>query len=219
MTDSIAALAITGGFWGQVFEYWPFALTVAFTLVFGLVTLIAELVWRRTAPPPAGAMPRIHIPVDPRVIPRLWIKRGLTMMRFGCGTGIFLAFLFVSFALNPPGAGENYGLEIDSNTGLVIGATISLGAVVLGYWGTITLRRRSGQMAGFLGGAAALALFGPLLTTGEARWFGVGMGVMGVPVIFITLGAIYTMYGARLLKTAEEIKRSGVGDGALRGPS
>jgi len=203
MTESIGTLAITGGFWGQVIEYWPFTLTVAVTLVFGLVTVAAELVWRRTVPPPAGALPRIEIPVDPRVVPKLWIKRGLTLLRFGSGLGIFLGFLFVSFALNPPGAGENYGLEIDSNTSLVIGASISFVAVIVGYWATITLRRRSGQMASVLGGASVLALLGPLLTTGEARWFGVGIAIMGLPGIFMILGTIYTIYGSSLIKVSE----------------
>jgi hypothetical protein len=219
MTDLVVGLAITGGFWGQVFEYWPFTFTVAFTLVFGLITIAAEVMWRRKVPPPVGAMARIDIPVDPRVIPRLWIKRGLTLLRFGCGLGIFLAFLFVSFALNPPGAGENYGLEIDSNTGLVIGAMISFAAVVVGYWGTVTLRRRPGQMAGLLGGAAALTLLGPLLTTGEARWFGVGIAIMGLPAIFMMLGAAYTLYGSRLLEAAVEVQRNGARDEALRGQS
>ena len=219
MNDLVVSLAITGGFWGQVFEYWPFSLTVAFTLVFGVVTIGAELMWRRATPPPAGALPRIFFPVDPRVAPKLWIKRGLTLLRFGSGLGIFLGFLFVSFALNPPGAGENYGLEVDSPTGLVLGALISFVAAIVGYWWTVILRKRTGQMAGLLGAAAALTLLGPLLTTGEARWFGVGVAIMGLPAIFMILGAAYTLNGSRLLQAVDKTKQSGTGNGVLRGPT
>lgn len=219
MSEFIPMLAIVGGFWGQVFEYWPFALTVGVTLVFGLVTLVAELVWRRTVPLPAGAMPRIEIPVDPRVIPRLWITRGLTLLRLGCGLGIFVAFLFVSFASNPPGVGEQYGLEQESNFALVVGAGIALGASIVGYWATITLRRRPWQMTKVLGVAAALALFGPLLTTGDPRWFGVGVAVMGLPVVFMVLGVIYTVHGLTSAKAADAAFRRDAEDGVLRGPS
>lgn len=197
LTDYIQPLAIVGGFWGQVFEYWPFSLTVAFTLVFGFVTLVADLAWRRAVPPPDGAMPRIYIPVDPRLMPRAWIKRGLTVLRVGCGLGIFVGFLFVSFAINPPGAGEMYGLEVDSNQAFAIGAGITFGASILGYWATVTLKRHPWKMVGVLGLACASIIFGPLLTTGEARWLGVGIAVMGLPIIFITLGLIYTIYGLR----------------------
>ena len=219
MTDYIQPLAIVGGFWGQVFEYWPFTLTVAFTLVFGLVTLVADLVWRRAVPPPAGAMPRIEIPVDPRLMPRLWIKRGLTLLRFGYGLGIFVGFLFVSFAINPPGAGEMYGLEVDSNKSFACGAGIAFGASILGYWATVILKRHSWQMVGVLVPTGALVIFGPWLTTGEVRWFGVGVAVMGLPVIFITLGLIYTIYGLRLSQAVYTAIKNDVGQKVLRGSS
>ena len=219
MTDYIQPLAIVGGFWGQVFEYWPFSLTVAFTLVFGSVTLIADLVWRREVPPPAGAMPRIFIPVDPRLVPRLWIKRGLTLLRFGYGLGIFIGFLFVSFAVNPPGAGAMYGLEVDANNAFAFGAGIAFGASILGYWATVILKRHSWQMVGVLGVTGALVLLGPLLTTGETRWFGVGVVVMGFPIIFTSLGLIYTIYGLKSSQAAFAAIKNDVGDGVLRGSS
>ena len=67
MSDSLVALAVLDGFWGQVFEYWPFFLTIGATLIFGVVSLLADLWWRKTQPPPAGALPRVDIPVDARV--------------------------------------------------------------------------------------------------------------------------------------------------------
>jgi len=219
MIDYIQPLAIVGGFWGQVFEYWPFSLTVAFTLLFGFVTLVADLVWRRAVPPPAGAMPRIYIPVDPRLMPRTWIKRGLTLLRFGYGLGIFVGFLFVSFAINPPGAGEMYGLEVDSNQAFAIGAGIAFGASILGYWATVILKRHSWKMVGVLGLTCALIISGPLLTTGEARWFGVSVAVMGLPIMFITLGLIYTIYGLRSSQAVHVAMKNEAGDGVLRGSS
>ena len=97
-------LAVFEGFWGQVFEYLPFAFTVAVTVVFGLITLVYDFLWRREVPPPAGALPRIHIPVDPRVVSRRWINRGKTAAKFGCGFGIFTGF-FVSIVIVACGSG------------------------------------------------------------------------------------------------------------------
>jgi len=85
-------LAVFEGFWGQVFEYLPFAFTVAVTVIFGLITLVYDILWRREVPPPPGALPRIHILIDPRIAPRRWLNRGKTAAKFGCGFGIFTGF-------------------------------------------------------------------------------------------------------------------------------
>ena len=219
MGEFIPTLAIVEGYWGQVFEYWPFALTVGATLVFGLVTLVAELVWRRTAPPPPGATPRINIPVDPKVAPRLWLSRGRTLLRFGCGFGILTAFLFTAFATNPPGVGEGYGLEQGTNWWLVAGAGIALVASIVGYGATMFLRSHPWQATGTLAVAASLALFGPLLTTGNVKWLGVGIGVMGLPVAFMMLGVIYTVHGLRSGRAVDAALERDVEDGVLRRPS
>ena len=74
-------------------------------------------------------------------------------------------------------------------------------------------------MVGLLVLTGALVIFGPWLTTGEARWFGVGVAVMGLPVIFITLGLIYTIYGLRSSQAVYAAIKNDVGERVLRGSS
>lgn len=196
-------LAVFEGFWGQVFEYLPFAFTVAVTVIFGLITLVYDFLWRREVRPPPGALPRIHIPIDPRIAPRRWLNRGKTAAKFGCGFGIFTGFLFTSFAINPPGVGAQYGLEQEPNRWLVAGACLALGASIVGFGATIYLQRRPWQEAGTLALVAFLASFGPFLTTWDTRWLGVGLAVMGIPVGFIVLGVIYMVHGLRISSEVE----------------
>ena len=203
MLELAPALALFEGFWGRVFEYWPFFFTVGVTIVFGVIALSADLVWRRKIPPPEGAMPRIDIPVDPRVAPRQWVNRGRTMVRFGCGMGIFLGFIYAAFALNPQGLNDQFGLPQDQDPRFAAGALLSLAALIVAYASTVALRRQLWLQSGVLLVAAFVAMTAPWLFTGDPGKLAVSGGVLGLSTAFMLLGVGYTVHGVRGLSEAD----------------
>ena len=200
MSESLVALAVFEGFWGQIFEYWPFFLTVGATLVFGAISIGADLWWRKEIPPPEGALPRVEIPVDPRVPFRRWISRGRTMLRFGSGIGIFFGFIYASFAISPQGLNDQFGLQQETDPELVAGSLIALGALIVAFASTVYLRNRLQIQLGVLVVAAVLAMISPWVVTGDITKLFASAGVVGTPVLFMTLGIGYTYYGMQGLR-------------------
>ena len=208
MTDSLVALAVFDGFWGQVFEYWPFFITIGATLIFGVVSLLADFWWRKTQPPPEGAMPRVDIPVDARVPYRRWIARGRTMLRFGSGMGIFFAFLYASFAISPQGLNDQFGLRQEQDPQLVAGSLIALGALIVAFASTVYLRERPWVQMWILLFVPVLAMVGPWAVTGDITKLFASAGVVGTPLLFMLLGMGYTYYGLQGLRNLQRSQSS-----------
>lgn len=213
MSDSVAALAIFEGFWGQIFEYWPFFLTVGATILFGGIAVIMDLWWRRTLPPPEGALPRIDIPMDPRVPFRRWITRGRTMLRFGLGIGIFFGFIYATFAISPQGLNDQFALTQDQDPALVRGSLIALAALIGGYLATVYLREKPWVQMGALAFVPFLAMLSPWATTGDITKLYASAGVVGGPTVFIVLGLGYTYYGLQGLRNLQRAQSGPAGAG------
>ena len=211
MSDSVVALAVFEGFWGQVFEYWPFFLTVGATIVFGGIAVGMDLWWRKTLPPPEGAMPRVDIPVDPRVPYRRWITRGRTMLRFGLGIGIFFGFIYASFAISPQGLNDQFALAQEQDPALVRGALIALGALIVGYLATVYLREKPWVQMGVLAFVPFLAMLAPWAMTGDITKLYASAGVVGAPTLFVILGIGYTYYGQQGLRNLQRAQSGPAG--------
>lgn len=203
MSESIVALAIFEGFWGRIFEYWPFFLMVGLTLLFGGISLVADLWWRKVVPPPEGALPRVDIPRDPRIPYRRWMSRGRTMLRFGCGMGIFFGFIYASFAISPQGLNDQFALRQERDIALVVGSLVALGALITGFAATVYLRARPWIQLGVLAVVVVLALISPWAATADITKLYASAGVVGAPVLFMALGIGYTWYGLRGLSALE----------------
>ena len=208
MSDSLIALAVFEGFWGQVFEYWPFFLTVGATLIFGGISILMDLWWRKKLPPPEGAMPRVEIPLDPRVPYRRWISRGRTMMRFGLGIGVFFALIYASFAINPQGINDQFALEQDRDPELVRGSLVALAAMLFGYLATVFLRDKPWVQTWSLLPVPIVAMVGPWLFTGDITKLFASAGVVGTPCLFAALGWGYTYYGLQGLRNLQRAQSS-----------
>lgn len=206
MSESLVTLAVFEGFWGQVFEYWPFFLTVGATVVFGVIALGADLWWRRTQPPPEGALPRVEIPLDPRVPYRRWVSRGRTMLRFGLGIGIFFGFIYASFAINPQGLNDQFALEQEQDPELVRGSLVALAALAFGYLATVFLRDKPWVQAWVLLPVPIVAMVGPWLFTGDITKLYASAGVVGAPSLFAILGWGYTYYGLQGLRNLQRAR-------------
>lgn len=203
MNDAVLALAVFDGFWGQVFEYWPFFFTIGVTIVFGAVAVGMDFWWRKVLPPPQGATPRVEIPVDPRVPFRRWVNRGRTMLRFGLGIGIFFGFIYASFAINPQGLNDQFGLSQEQDAALVRGSVIALFALIAGYLATVFLREKPWAQLGVLAVVPFVAMLGPWATTGDITKLYASVGVVGAPTLFIILGIGYTYHGVQGLRNLQ----------------
>jgi uncharacterized membrane protein len=195
MGNTIPPLAIYDGFWGQVIEVWPFAILVTITVAFAFITLVAELVWRLTSTTLPGASPRIEIPRDPNLAPKIWLRRGRDFSRIGSWTSVGLAILFLVFANNTPGIGADAYYVTRSSPAVVAGAGLTLGAALVGLSAALYLHRRPRPATVILSLTTALVFLGPALTTWNLGWLGVMTLIMGIPVVLILLGIGYTLRG------------------------
>jgi len=71
MNSPFVTLALFDGYWGQVFEYWPFTLLVTATIVYTVVAFGSDILSRRKWKLPAGATPRMEFKTDPAVMARV----------------------------------------------------------------------------------------------------------------------------------------------------
>ena len=78
MGNSVVALAIVEGFWGQIFEYWPFTLTVLITLTYIVVAFGYDMVFGHRRKGPPGAQPRVEIQINPSLMARNRYRSGCT---------------------------------------------------------------------------------------------------------------------------------------------
>ena len=76
MSSPIITLAIFDGYWGQVFEYWPFSLMISIAIVYSVIAFGSDIFSRRRWKPPAGASPRMEFVVDPSVVARMKFRKG-----------------------------------------------------------------------------------------------------------------------------------------------
>lgn len=188
MNNPVVALAVTDGYWGQVFEYWPFTLLLTVTIVYAIVTFSSDIISRRRWKPPAGAVPRMEFIIDPAVIARARFRTGLYLIRFGGTVVLAATALFCYLSYYPLAIGTNYGLSQDINTATTTGTTISLVAASLAFIAAIYVRKSPLALLGFIVVAMAVVVFAPFIANGQARWLGIMAAATALPLGMVTIG-------------------------------
>ena len=188
MSNSIIALAIYNGYWGQVFEYWPFTLLIAVTIVYTVIAFGSDIFSKRQWKVPTGATPRMKFAIDPSVIARMKFRKGVYLLRFGSIITFSAAVLFCYLAFFPLAIGDNYGLPPDVNNATAAGTSIGVVAGGLMTIAAFYIRRLALPLVGIITIGLVVAIFAPTIANGEARWLGITLAAFGIPIVMIIYG-------------------------------
>ena len=189
MSSPVVTLAVFDGYWGQVFEYWPFTLLVAITIIYAIIAFGSDMISRRRWKPPAGATPRMEFPIDPAMVARARFRTGVDLIRFGSVVTVAAASLFCYLAFNPLAIGNNYGLSQEVNNATATGTSISLVFASLALIAAIYIRRLPMQLVGFILVAMAVVVLSPAIADGEPRWLGITATALALPLAMIVIGS------------------------------
>lgn len=189
MSSPVVSLAIVEGYWGQVFEYWPFTLVIAATIVYSVIAFGSDIFSRRKWKPPAGAIPRVEFETDPAVTARVRFRKGVYLLRFGSIITFFVAALYCYLAFFPLAIGLNYGLSQDVNNATATGTSIGLLAGSLMIIAAVYIRRMAFPLTGVILAGLVIALSAPTIANGELRWFGIMLASLGIPLVMIGYGS------------------------------
>ena len=189
MSSPVVSLAIVEGYWGQLFEFWPFTLVIAATIVYSVIAFGSDIFSRRKWKPPAGATARIEFETDPAVTARVRFRKGVYLLRFGSIITLSVAALYCYLAFFPLAIGTNYGLSQDVNNATATGTSIGVMAGGLMVLAAMSLRRMALPLTGFIIFGLVVALSAPSIANGELRWFGIMLASLGIPMIMISYGS------------------------------
>ncbi len=189
MSSPVVSLAIVDGYWGQVFEYWPFTLVIAATIVYSVIAFGSDIFSRRKWKPPAGAIPRIEFETDPAVTARVRFRKGVYLLRFGSIITFFVAALYCYLAFFPLAIGLNYGLSQDVNNATATGTSIGLVGGSLMVIAALYVRRMALPLTAVILAGLVAALSAPTIANGELRWFGIMLASLGIPLVMIGYGS------------------------------
>ena len=189
MSSPVVSLAIFDGYWGQVFEYWPFTLVIAATIVYSVIAFGSDIFSRRKWKPPAGATPRIEFETDPAVTARVRFRKGVYLLRFGSIITFFVAALYCYLAFFPLAIGLNYGLSQDVNNATATGTSIGLVGGSLMVIAALYVRRMALPLTAVILAGLVAALSAPTIANGELRWFGIMLASLGIPLVMISYGS------------------------------
>ena len=188
MGDSVVALAVFEGFWGQVFEYWPFSLTLAVTIGYVIVAFGADIVFghRRRVPP--GAEPRVAIEVDPSLKARNRFRTGLYLVRLGVAVGVVMAAAIAYVGNNPLSIGAEYGLTQETDDATALGANIGLGLIAIAVLAAIWVRAIPLVLIGVIDLALIGVVAAPPLFNGQLAALGLTAFLMLIPLTLAAVG-------------------------------
>ncbi len=190
MSSSIVSLAIFGGYWGQVFEYWPFTLVLTATFIYAAIAFGSDISSRRKWKLPTGAIPRIEFETDPAVTARVRFRKAVYLLRFGSIITLSVAALYCYLAYFPLSIGTNYGLSQDSNNATAAGTSIGMVAGGLMVIAATYVRRMALPLIGVIVVGLVVAASAPSIANGELRWTGIMLSSLGIPIIMIGYGSV-----------------------------
>jgi hypothetical protein len=190
MSSPVISLAIFSGYWGQVFEYWPFTFLVAVTIVYAIVAFGSDMISKRRWKPPAGATPRMEFAIDPATIAKPQFRTGLYLIRFGSAVAVAATGLFCFLAFNPLAIGNNYGLTQQINNATATGTSISVVAASLAFIAAICVRKMPIPILGFILVAIGVAIFAPGIANGQPRWLGLMAAALSAPSAMVVIGTL-----------------------------
>jgi hypothetical protein len=189
MNNPIVTLALFDGYWGQVFEYWPFTLLVTATIVYTVVAFGSDILSKRKWKPPAGATPLMEFKTDPAVMARVRFRKGVYLLRFGSIITFFIAGLYCYLAFFPLAIGTSYGLSQDANNATAVGTSIGfLAGSVMGI-AVVYIRKMAVPLTGVILFGLAVVLLAPSVANGELRWLGIMLASLGIPLVMISYGS------------------------------
>ena len=189
MSSPVVSLAIVEGYWGQLFEFWPFTLVIAATIVYSVIAFGSDIFSRRKWKPPAGATARIEFETDPAVTARVRFRKGVFLLRFGSIITFFVAALYCYLSFFPLAIGTNYGLTQDVNNATAAGTSIGVVAGGLMIIAALYIRRMALPLTGVILVGLVIALSAPTIANGELRWLGIMLASLGIPMIMIGYGS------------------------------
>ena len=191
MADSVVTLAVFEGFWGQVFEYWPFSLTVAITLGYIIVAFVADIVFghRRRVPP--GAEPRVAIEVDPSLKARNRFRTGVYLVRLGVAAGVVMAAAIAYVGNNPLSIGAEYGLTQATDDATALGANVGLALVAIAVLAAIWVRTVPLVLVGVIDLALIGVVAAPPLFNGQLAALGLTAFLMLIPLTLAAIGTVF----------------------------
>lgn len=189
MSSPVVSLAIVEGYWGQLFEFWPFTLVIAATIVYSVIAFGSDIFSRRKWKPPAGATARIEFETDPAVTARVRFRKGVYLLRFGSIITLSVAALYCYLAFFPLAIGTNYGLSQDVNNATATGTSIGVMAGGLMVLAAMSIRRMALPLTGVILVGLVIALSAPTIANGELRWLGIMLASLGIPMIMISYGS------------------------------
>ncbi len=189
MSSPVVSLAIVEGYWGQLFEFWPFTLVIAATIVYSVIAFGSDIFSRRKWKPPAGATARIEFETDPAVMARVRFRKGVYLLRFGSIITFFVAALYCYLSFFPLAIGTNYGLTQDVNNATAAGTSIGVVAGGLMIIAALYIRRMALPLTGVILVGLVIALSAPTIANGELRWLGIMLASLGIPMIMIGYGS------------------------------
>ena len=189
MSSPVVTLAFFEGYWGQVFEYWPFTLLVTATIVYTVVAFGSDIFSKRKWKPPEGATPRIEFKTDPAVMARVRFRKGVYLLRFGSIITFSIAGLYCYLSFFPLAIGTNYGLSQDVNNATAAGTSIGFVAGGLMGIAVVYIRKMTVPLTGAILVGLAVVLLAPSVANGELRWFGIMLVSLGIPLVMISYGS------------------------------
>ena len=193
MGDLVVALAFTDGFWGQVFEYWPFSLTLAVTLGYIVIAFAADIVFgnRRRVPP--GAEPRVEIEVDPSLKARNKFRTGVYLVRLGVAVGVVMAGAIAYVGNNPLSIGAEYGLTQATDDATALGANIGLAAIAIAVLAAIWVRSTPLMLIGLIDLLLVVVVVAPPVFNGQIAALGLTAFLMAIPMTLAAIGTVFAM--------------------------
>ena len=189
MSSPVVSLAIVEGYWGQLFEFWPFTLVIAATIVYSVIAFGSDIFSKRRWKPPAGATPRIEFETDPAVTARIGFRKGVYLMRFGSIITLSVAALYCYLAFLPLAIGTNYGLSQDVSNATATGTSIGVVAGGLMIFAALYVRRMALPLTCVILAGLVIALSAPSIANGELRWLGIMLASLGIPMVMIGYGS------------------------------
>jgi hypothetical protein len=190
MSSPIISLAIVEGYWGQMFEYWPFTFLIAITIVYSVIAFGSDIFSKRRWKTPSGATPRMEFEIDPSVIARIKFRKGVYLLRFGSMITLAAATLFCYLAFFPLAIGGNYGLTQDVNNATATGTSIGVVSGALMTIAAIYIRKITLPFIAVIAAGLVVAIFAPTIANGEVRWLGIMLAALGIPIVMISYGTI-----------------------------
>lgn len=193
MGDLVVALAFIDGFWGQVFEYWPFSLTLAVTLGYIIIAFASDIIFgnRRRVPP--GAEPRVEIEVDPSLKARNKFRTGVYLVRLGVAVGLVMAGAIAYVGNNPLSIGAEYGLTQATDDATALGANIGLAAAFLAVLVAIWVRAVPLMLIGLIDLLLVVVVVAPPVFNGQIAALGLTAFLMAIPMTLAAIGTLFAL--------------------------